>query len=560
METRQILEIITLVLINAFVIFLIIVVLANSLKDNVYRWFAIMSLFLAFWVDFSYFGYISSNLADAITFYRFNSASVILFFVSAYIFYIESFLNIKNRLLRYSILIFSGIFFVLALFTNNIIQNVATRSWGNEIIFGILNPHFLAYSAIITIIFLYFFISKYYSSPEIEKSKILFFLIGTFLFIAFNLVFNLFTTSIYKTGEYQHLGDYSAIFFLAFTSFAMLRHKFLNVKIAFTAVLISIIGVLIVIDVLFLSHGLLEQGIKAIILLSFIFTSVLLVKSVLTEIRQKEELEKTNKALHKSRQRYFDLATEQKDIIDVMGHEIRTPLTAIIQEMNLHKSLLLPKKESWINGKIAEDERLKITPLIFESFDTIDRATEQAVQLVNDMLETARLDKKRFELNYSEFEIGKELESNVTLMSKTVTPDICRIEFENKIGKEKIVLADKTRVKEAVDALINNAIKYRDTKKSNCFVKIVLSSNAKNFKVDVIDNGIGIARNNISKLGRKFYRLNAKTNDTLKRPGGTGLGLFVVKGIVSYHKGLFSIHSDGIGQGSIFTIEIPIKP
>lgn len=265
------------------------------------------------------------------------------------------------------------------------------------------------------------------------------------------------------------------------------------------------------------------------------------------------------KELDKNRQRLFDLATEQKDIIDVMGHEIRTPLTAIIQELNLQKVLMIPKKQDWLDNKINEEDRIKMLNLVFESFDTIDKSSAQAVQLVTDMLETARLDKQRFELDYSTFEIAHEIEASTQIMSKTVEEGVCEIELINKLPAGFIIEADKTRVRESVDALINNAIKYRDQHKKKCLIKVELSKVGSNIQIDIIDNGIGIAKSDIAKLGKKFVRLNPKTNDTIKRPGGTGLGLFVVKGIMDYHKGKFVITSDGVGKGSKFTLIIPIK-
>ena len=143
-------------------------------------------------------------------------------------------------------------------------------------------------------------------------------------------------------------------------------------------------------------------------------------------------------------------------------------------------------------------------------------------------------------------------------MSKTIDNGLCNIKLHNKLTEPLIVEADRTRIREAIDALLSNAIKYRDTRKKVCSINVTLDTDNQFFRIKIADNGIGIAKEDISKLGKKFMRLNQKTNDTLKRPGGTGLGLFVVKGIVDYHEGFFNITSEGIGKGSTFTIEIPI--
>jgi hypothetical protein len=143
-------------------------------------------------------------------------------------------------------------------------------------------------------------------------------------------------------------------------------------------------------------------------------------------------------------------------------------------------------------------------------------------------------------------------------MSKTEEKNVCEISFTNHSLASLMVNADKTRIREAVDALLSNAIKYRDPTKAKCLINVMLSNTQNMAKIEVIDNGIGIAKEDIAKLGKKFVRLNPKTNGTLQRPGGTGLGLFVVKGIMNFHKGDFIIESPGTGKGSTFILKFPM--
>ncbi len=557
--TLDIIEKLIVLFINAFSVFLAIVVLGNSTKVKVNQWFIVMTILITGWVDFSYLGFTTNESSFAVMFYRLNFTLVPAFVYSAYVFLFEYILEIKNKTFKTVLFWASAFLSVLSLFSDFIIKGVINKGWGNEVTFGFLDPIYNLYAVVVALILIYYFISKYNRFSQDEKVKVRYFLIGTILLIVFNLIFNIFYPMFFETIRYQNWGDYSAVIFLAFTAYSIVRHKFMGVKVVLTAMLISIVGMLLTIDILLLSNDTQELIVKMILLGFFIGLSIILVRSVINELKQREQLLRINKALDKSRQRYFDLATEQKDVIDVMGHEIRTPLTAIIQELNIHKTLLIPKKEEWLKDIISAGEKKKMLGLIFDSFDTIDKASSHAVHLVTDMLETARLDKQRFELNYSEFNIVKEVETSVQIMSKSIDEKECKLSFENKVSNDLIVEADKTRVREAIDAILSNSIKYRDTRKDKCFVKVVLYSTDKYFKVDIIDNGIGIAKEDISKLGKKFMRLNPKTNDTLKRPGGTGLGLFVVKGIIDYHKGNFTITSDGIGKGSTFTLEFPLK-
>ncbi len=561
----QLTETIILTFINAFSVFLIIVVLANSAKEKIYQWFTIMTVCLIGWVDFAYLGYFRSDLNVALLAYRINWAFVSFFFFSAYMFYIHSFLKIDHKKFKWLLLLTSSIFAILALFTNTIIESVVQRDWGNEINFGYVDPFFNGFAVIITLIFIYYLISKYFALAQRERIKVIYFLVGTFCLIFFNVVFNVISPQLFNTARYQHFGDYSAVIFLAFTSFAMLRHKFLGVKVALTAFLISTIGVLIIVDILALSHSLVEQGIKTIILIFFVVISILLMRSVLNEIRQREELAKINKALDKSRQKYFDLASEQKDIIDVMGHEIRTPLTAIIQAVKVIKKYVLPIEEKLMKAaqESSEPELPKALLLLLDETKTSDRATTQANMLVTDMLETARLDKQRFELNYEQFDVIAVVRSSVELMGKTVESESQSLKYEIKFEQPTIdtiiVEADKTRITQALDALLSNSIKYHDPAKDLVKIDVFVEKKGDEALIKVIDNGIGIDPEDIDKLGKKFVRLNPKTNGDLKRPGGTGLGLFVVNGIMKYHKGKLIIESEGIGKGSTFILQFPVN-
>ncbi len=553
-----------LALINAFGLFLIIVVLANSTELVSYRWFAVMTVCMIGWINSAYIGYSNANQLIAIIAYRLNLVFVSFFLFSGYMFFIVSFLKTRWRLMTIFLFIGATLLAIISLFSGFIIESTIRRDWGNEIVFGILDPVFNAFSVLVVIVFLGYFFSKYYKLPHSERRKLLYFILGTFILIVFNLVFNILSPLLLDTAEYQHLGDYSAVAFLGLSAYAILRRKFLGVRVALTALLITVIGMLLIVDILFLSRNIGEQAVKSVILAFFAVVSVFLVRSVLREIRQKEELQKVNKELDKSRKRYQDLATEQKDIIDVMGHEIRTPLTAIVQEIKLHKKYTLPlEKELLAEGK--GENLKKLLPLIFDTFKTVDRASGHAVALVSDMLETARLDKKRFTLNYERFDLVALAGQSVELMTKTVESDTRTgaakydVQFHKPSFESLEIEADKTRIGQAMYALLNNAIKYRDPGKEVVKVRLSLSKKASDVVIEIVDNGIGIAEEDISKLGRKFLRLNPKTNGNLERPGGTGLGLFVVKGIMEYHHGKLEIESEGIAKGSTFRLRFPLE-
>ena len=566
-----------LILINAFSVFLIIIVLAYSFRDRLYSWFVLMTFLLTGWVDFSYLGYVSQNATQAVTFYRFNLAFVAAFFFAAYVFYVEKFLKVNKSILRGGLLILSSLFFVCSLFTNTIIYGVIDRDWGNEITFGTLNPYFDLFSVAVASIFIYYFISRFPKLSESERAKVRYFLVGTSLLILFNLVFNVLSPVILHTARYQHIGDYSAIVFLAFTAYAILRNKFLGIKVAFSALLISTIGLLLLVDIFALSNGLLQQEVKSLVFMLFVGFSVALIRSVLNEIKQKEELEKankslgkayqelekTNQALNESRQSYIELTRQQKDIINVMAHEVRTPLTIIGQQMAAQEKHVLPTGGIMLEEVKNLPTTSKFLPLMLEALHTSGQAITQAMFIVNTMLEAARLDKGAFTLSYSSFDLVAAIREGVELIAKSLKEDQAgkyRIRFVEPEFNNLEVEADRGRLIEAVQNLVNNAMKYTDPTKEMAAIDVSVSQHDGRALIEVADNGMGIAAEDLEKLGKIFLRLDPKTEHGLPHPDdGAGVGLFMIKGIIEHHEGRLLIRSEGWGKGSVFSLEFPVK-
>jgi len=118
--------------------------------------------------------------------------------------------------------------------------------------------------------------------------------------------------------------------------------------------------------------------------------------------------------------------------------------------------------------------------------------------------------------------------------------------FEH-LPDEKIVLADKKRLKEILYNLIGNSIKF--TKDGTIKVKIM--ANDKFVKISVSDTGKGISKEDMPRLFQKFGKLE-NSYETMAESSGTGLGLYITKQLVEGMGGKISAKSDGINKGSEF--------
>lgn len=548
--TVGIIEVVVLTIINSGAIFLITILLANSSKDSLFRWLTIMTVSIVGWVNFAYLGYNEPNPTLAVVFYRVNLAFVSLFFFAEYMLYINAFAKVTTSYIKATIFVISAVFLCLSLFTDTLIQDVTRQYWGNEIVFGPANDMFNMFAMVLNIWIIFVLFHRFSKLRTEEKKKTRYFLWGTFLFLFLNITFNVVTPVLLGTARYQHFGDYSAVLFLIFTAYAVVSRKFMNVKIALTAFVIGAIGMLIVVDILALSRNLVEQGMKSIILIFFSVLSVLLVRSVLREIQQKEQLEKTNKALDESTHE-LEEATEklknmnkqlrevdkQKDeFVSIASHELRTPMTAI-------------KGYLWLALKKNKD---KMDPTLQHQLEVSYDSTERLIRLVNDMLTISRIERRKLEIHMAPIDLAEILQAVHDELE--ITADQNGVKFTVSLPKQPVTIeGDKDKLREVIQNLVGNALKF--TQKG--YVKMTCETTDQKVKVSVEDTGPGILKEDMDRLFAKFAKLE-HSYENQQNIQGTGLGLYISKKIVTLHGGDIDVQSE-VNKGTTFTVTLPVR-
>jgi signal transduction histidine kinase len=258
-----------------------------------------------------------------------------------------------------------------------------------------------------------------------------------------------------------------------------------------------------------------------------------------------EEIRVKNEQLQKTLLR-------ERDMIDIMGHELRTPMTII---RNYHKLLIQFLEELDLN--LEKDSRKK---KFNKYIQTISENIEREIKLINVLLSATKIGDDRLELNKEPVDIVDVIEDGILGQEHEAKGKGLYLKFKKPgdIKDYPKVHADRVRIQEVVDNLLSNAVKYTD----EGGVTIKLSNDGEFAKVEVHDTGIGIPQKDIKNLGKKFYRSKQYTNSgdaqaALVRPGGTGLGLFVTFGLVKAHGGEVEVKSE-VGEGSVFSFTVPL--
>jgi two-component system phosphate regulon sensor histidine kinase PhoR len=225
------------------------------------------------------------------------------------------------------------------------------------------------------------------------------------------------------------------------------------------------------------------------------------------------------------------LSEHQKDFINNMTHEFKTPISSIKIASEVLQS----------DQNIQQNTRLNRYATIIKEQNA--RLNEQVEKVLN----VTRLENDTLKLNKTDIDLNDLLHSVVE--ANELKTGKGNITLEEGIHHVKIS-ADKLHLTNVMYNIIDNAIKYC-TKEP--VIKLSLKSNEKGVALSISDNGIGISKENIKYLFEKFYRVNTGNVHDVK---GFGLGLFYVKSICQAHGWTIDVKSE-INKGSTFTIVIP---
>ena len=229
----------------------------------------------------------------------------------------------------------------------------------------------------------------------------------------------------------------------------------------------------------------------------------------------------------------------KSDFLSSMSHEIRTPLNAIV---GLSEDITTYEN-------VPEEVR--------EDCTDIQNASLTLLEIVGNILDINKIESNKMEIIENVYNPREEIQK------------MCRV-TETRIGEKPIefnliiaedipyeLKGDKGKVKEIINNLLTNAIKYTEKGNINLTIKCVNNINKKisNIIITCEDSGRGIKAENIKKLFTKFERLDVERNTTTE---GTGLGLAITKSLVEMMGGKINVQST-FGKGSIFMVQIPQK-
>ena len=222
----------------------------------------------------------------------------------------------------------------------------------------------------------------------------------------------------------------------------------------------------------------------------------------------------------------------QKDLIANVSHDLKTPLTMIRSYAEMIRD---------ISGNDPQKREQHLQVIIDES--------KRLNDLVDDLLTVSRMQSGRISIEEKEFSISE------AVLSIARTYQVLEVEqgykFNVDCPSDFIVTGDEEKLKQVISNLVTNAMKFCGDDKQ---INISLQRRGKLVRVSVEDHGSGIAAEDLDHIWERYYR---SSSNTIRTSEGSGLGLSIVKEILTLHKATFGVDST-LGQGSTFWFELEL--
>jgi signal transduction histidine kinase len=246
-----------------------------------------------------------------------------------------------------------------------------------------------------------------------------------------------------------------------------------------------------------------------------------------------QRAQRAEAAAHRAR-RVAEAANEAKDaFMATVSHELRTPLGSILGWAQLLKE------------NSPDEQTLK------RGLETIERNAKIQVQLIEDILDTARVMSGKLQLERAPVDLVDVVQAAIDALKPAADAKRVSVAVEYRATTTQLY-ADADRLQQAVWNILSNATKFTP---AGGFIHIDLASSKNELELTVTDSGKGISP---EFLPHVFDRFKQQDSTATRRHSGLGLGLALVRHIVGAHRGEVSAHSEGEGRGATFKLRLPL--
>lgn len=224
---------------------------------------------------------------------------------------------------------------------------------------------------------------------------------------------------------------------------------------------------------------------------------------------------------------------QNRELISNISHDLKTPITAI---------------KGYVEGIL---DGVADTPEKKDKYlRTIYNKATDMQKLINELTVYSNVENNRIPYNFHQINVADYFKDCVEEVGMDLENRNIRLDYSNLVSSDTIIIADPEQMKKVINNIISNSVKYMDKKNGEIDIRIL--DELDSVRIEIEDNGKGIAQKDLGRIFDRFYRTDASRNSM---QGGSGIGLSIVKKIIEDHGGyIWATSREGEGTCIHFVI------
>ena len=229
----------------------------------------------------------------------------------------------------------------------------------------------------------------------------------------------------------------------------------------------------------------------------------------------------------------FEHEKKNRELISNISHDLKTPITAV-------KGYV----EGIMDGVADTPEKMdKYIKTIYNKANDMDR-------LIYELTTYSGIDNNRIPYNFHRINVADYFGDCIEEVGLDLEQKNIQLNYSNLVRTDTVIIADPEQMKKVINNIISNSVKYME--KSHGIIDIRILDEADSIRIEIEDNGKGIAQKDLPKIFERFYRTDASRNSA---QGGSGIGLSIVKKIIEDHGGyIWATSKEGEGTCMHFAL------
>lgn len=273
-----------------------------------------------------------------------------------------------------------------------------------------------------------------------------------------------------------------------------------------------------------------------ILMIAVLSICILFVRAVLAEVRNNRRLEIKNRLLEKAKRDLERMDKLKDEFLRTASHEFNTPLSIIRNSLSI----------------LTNQEHPNLHPDQIKKINLASEASFRLTHLVKNLIDASNIEYGGIWIERSETDMQVLIKEAVLSLQKTAKAKGLTLHWENSQQKLPTLNIDRNKVYQVIHHLIENAIKFS----SEGEIKIKTGIALDGLVISVCDPGIGLTKEEQSKVFSKFFQSDRFNQDCPIEQQGSGLGLFISKNIIDLHGGTIKVKSEK-NKGSCFSVILP---